>query len=361
MRPVQSLGAATLLAALLAACGGGGSSGTPASPPAPAASVVITSSNQDLVARAAANAVISSSATVAVTPSAGADRVQAAANRPAPLGRARSLSTLLFGLTRDTLLDRMSAKPTAAGAGGDAVRAQAIVSRTDNCAFGGTVTFALDDRDGNNQASAGDVLSVTFSQCRTRATEMVDGGFSASFTVVQQAPVLSMTASITYSQLTVTSSEGSFAINGSFAFNFTRQGSVDTAQLSIGGNGLAATVATASYNDTVTLLAGYSVTATYDGAAVPPGGSIAGLSTLTVNGAISAASLGGTIVLSTPLAIKQYDVDAYPREGQVQVRGANNGLLVLTVLSTTTVRVQLDANNDGTFEATRDVPWSDLI
>lgn len=120
-------------------------------------------------------------------------------------------------------------------------------------------------------------------------------------------------------------------------------------------------MATASHNDTVTLLAGYNVTATYDSGAVPPGGSVAGLSTLAVNGAISAASLGGTIVISTPLTIKQYDVDAYPREGQVQVRGANNGLLVLTALSTTTVRVQLDANNDGTFEATKDVPWGDLI
>jgi len=43
------------------------------------------------------------------------------------------------------------------------------------------------------------------------------------------------------------------------------------------------------------------------------------------------------------------------------VRGVNNGLLVLTVLSTTTVRVQLDANGDGTFELTKDVNWIDLI
>jgi hypothetical protein len=361
MKSVHTIGATALAAALLAGCGGGGSGGAPAAPPAPTASVVITSSNQDLVARAAANAVLSSSATAAVTPSANADRVQTASSTPSGLAGARSLSTLLLGLTRGTLLDRTSGKTSAAAPSDDAVRAQAILSRTENCAVGGTATFALDDRDGNNQASAGDVLSVTFSQCRTSATEMVNGGLTASFTIVQQAPALSMTASITYSQLTATSSEGSFAINGSFDFTLTRQGSVDTAQLSIGGNGLAAAVATPSYSDTVTLLAGYSVTATYDSAALPPGSSVAGLSTLAVNGAISAASLGGTIVLSTPLPIRQYDVDPYPREGQVQVRGANNGLLVLTVLSTTTVRVQLDANNDGTFEATKDVPWGDLI
>jgi hypothetical protein len=353
-----TLCAGALATALLAACGGG--SDSPAPPAAPAATVVIASSNQDLVARAAANAVLSSGAAAAVAPSSNSGQVQVASARRMTIAGARSLSTVLLGLTRDALVGQVPAKTTAAGTSG-VVRAQAVLSQTENCAVSGTVTFALDDRDGNNQVSPGDVLSVTFVQCRTSATEMVNGGFTASFSVVQQAPALSMTASITFSQLTATSSEGSFAINGSFAFNFTRQGSIDTAQLSIGANGLAAAVATATYNDTVTLLAGYSVTATYDSAAVPPGGSVAGLSTLSVNGAISAASLGGTVVLSTPLPIRQYDVDPYPREGQVQVRGANNGLLVLTVLSTTTVRVQLDANNDGTFEATRDVPWGDLI
>lgn len=66
-------------------------------------------------------------------------------------------------------------------------------------------------------------------------------------------------------------------------------------------------------------------------------------------------------MISTPLAIRQYDIDPHPREGQVQVRGADDGLLVPTVLSTRTVRAQLDANDDGTFEATKDVRWGDLI
>ncbi|MCX8113446.1 MAG: hypothetical protein N3D71_00020 [Burkholderiaceae bacterium] len=345
-----ALCAGAIGAALLSACGGG-SDRAPA-PAAPAASVVINSSNQDLVARAAANAVLSSGTAASVTPSSNSSQVQAASTRRMSIAGARSLSTALLGLSRDTLIGQVASKATAAGTSG-AVRAQAVLSRTENCAFSGTATFALDDRDGNNQVSSGDALSVTFSQCRTSMTEMIDGSVAATYRVVQQTPAVSVMASVAFSQLTATSSEGSFAINGSFDFTLTRQGSGDTAQLSIGGNGLAATVATPNYTDTVTLLAGYNVMATHD--------SSAGLSTLAVNGAISAASLGGTIVLSTPLAIKQYDVDPYPREGQVQVRGANNGLLVLTVLSTTTVRVQLDANNDGAFEATKDVPWGDLI
>jgi hypothetical protein len=65
-------------------------------------------------------------------------------------------------------------------------------------------------------------------------------------------------------------------------------------------------------------------------------------------------------VIST-VTFRRYAIDPHPREGQLQVRGVNNGLLVVTVLSTATVRLQLDANGDGTFEATKDVPWDDLV
>jgi hypothetical protein len=43
------------------------------------------------------------------------------------------------------------------------------------------------------------------------------------------------------------------------------------------------------------------------------------------------------------------------------VRGANNGQLLLTVLSALMVRVQLDANGDNTFEVDKNVPWIGLV
>jgi len=344
-------------AALVAACGGGGSD-SPA-PAAPVATVSLSSANQDAVARAAANAVVGSANIAAVNPAA-ADTVKAAA-ATTPVGTVpRSLPQLLLNLTQDVVIDRLLARQS--GTGSSLVRTQAVITATENCAVSGSVTATLDDRDNSGTASSGDVFTVTFSQCRPSDTELVDGSISASYTLVQQLPgSFSASATVTYSNLTATSAEGSFAVNGSFSYNLSRVGGVGTAQLAIGPNGLSATIAASNYTDTITLGAGYAITVTRDPAALPPGSAIPGLTTLTVNGAVTANSLGGTIVVSTPVAVKQYEIDPFPREGQIQVRGANNGLLVLTVLSTEAVRVQLDGNGDGTFEITKDVAWVDLI
>ena len=340
----------SLAAVLISACG---SDGNDNMQPAPAATVTMSTSNVDLVARSAANAAVSSAEVANVNPASNGGSASKAVNT-------RSLQQLLLGLTREVVFDRVMVKGTPASS--SIPKAQGTITKTDNCASGGTVTGVLEDRDDSNSATSGDTLTVTFTQCRPNPTDLINGSVSATYSAVQVLPgFASATATVTYSQLTASSTEGSFFINGSFTYNLSRLGSVYSAQLSIGVNGLTAAVTGASYSDTVTLHAGYTVTATRDPAALPTGSSIPGVGTLTVNGAISATSIGGTIVISTPVTIKQFDIDPFPREGQLQVRGANNGLLVLTVLSTSTVRVQLDANGDGTFEVNKDVAWVDLI
>ncbi len=344
-------------AVLMVGCGGSGDSGSPQA----SATVTLSTANQDAVARAAANAALSSAQAASAAPLS-ADRAQAAASsaQAQPQTNARSLTRLLFELALQAVNEPAAIK-TAQRINGTATTL-AVTTRTASCAAGGSVTIALDDRDNNNAASPGDVASITFNQCQDRAGHLSNGSLSATYTVVQSGTSsASASATVTFSNLTATSSEGSFAINGAFSFNFARQGVVTTAQFSVGGSGLSAAVSTPSYNDTITLGAGYAASLSYDPDAMPPASTVAGLTTLAINGSISAASIGGTVVISTPAAFKQYDIDAFPREGQLQVRGANNGLLLVTTQSTTTVRIQLDANGDGTFETTKDVPWSVLI
>jgi hypothetical protein len=355
MKKVSLYLACSALPFLVAGCG---SSSNDSAPPPPAGTVQLTAGNVDVTARAAANAALGSASLADITP------VSAASTKEVPVKvatvKARSLQQVLLGLTRNVVFERAMAK--AAPVSGGLVRAQGVITETEACDAGGTVVGVLDDRDNSNSVSSGDQLSVTFNQCRPNATDFVNGSISASFSVVQDSPgFASAIATVTYTQLQATSTEGDFSINGSFSFSFSRLNNVDTAQFSIGVNGLTASVTDSNYSDTVTLHAGYTVTATRDPSALPPGSSIPGVGTLSVNGAISANSIGGTIVLSTPVAIRQFDIDAYPREGQLQVRGANNGMLVLTVLSTSTVRVQLDGNGDGTFEVPKDVAWVDLV
>lgn len=347
--------AGTAVAALLAGCGGG--AGGDSTPPA-ASSVVLTTTNQDTVARAAANAALSSATAAAVTP-ASADGKQAAAIGVQGQANARSLTELLLGLAQQAVVGTDATKKAQQTT---AVKPQAVATHTTNCAAGGTVTLTLDDRDNSGAASSGDVASLVFNQCRDSASEVVNGNLSATYTAAQSGPSsASASATITFSNLAATSSEGSFAINGTFSFNFSRQGTLKTAQFAVGASGLSAAITTPSYNDTITLGAGYTATLSRDENALAPGSTIPGADSLTVNGAITAASIGGTVVINTPVPFKQYDIDDFPREGQLQVRGANNGLLLLTAQSPTTARVMLDANGDGTFETTKDVPWSVLI
>jgi hypothetical protein len=314
--------------------------------------VTLSSSNIDLAARAAANAAVSSSAVAGVNP--------ASTGKTVPLSvRAQSLQQLLFDLTSQIVVDRAMAK--GAPASSSAPKAQGMITSTTDCAVGGTAAAVLDDRDNSGSASSGDVLTVTFVQCKPNNTDLIDGSVSATYTVVQQMPTILATATVTYSHLQAISTDGSFMIDGSFSYSVSRAGRITSASFTTGATGLTATVINANYNDTVSLSPGYTATAVRDALDLPPNSTIPGSGTLIVNGAISATSIGGTIVISTPVPVKKYDIDPFPRQGQVLLRGANNGLLAITVLSATTVRVQLDANGDGTFEVSKDVPWVDLI
>jgi hypothetical protein len=344
------------VAAVLAA--GCGSDSNNSTPPGPTPTVVLSSGNVDVAARTTANAAISSANLANISPVSISSA--SARSKLSAAVQTRSLQQILFGVTRQVVFDRATAK--SAPLSSNMVRTQGLMTETDPCDSGGSVTGVLDDRDNSGAVSSGDLITVTFNQCRPTATALIDGSVSATYSVVQATgSLVSASATVTYSQLHASSPEGDFSINGTLNYALSRVQNVDSAQLSIGVNGLTASVNAASYTDTVTLHAGYTVTATRDPAALPPGSNTPGLNTLSVNGAISATSIGGTIVISTPITVSQYDIDPFPREGQVQVRGANNGLLVLTVLSTSTVRVQLDGNADGTFELDKNVDWVNLI
>ncbi|HTT11245.1 MAG TPA: hypothetical protein VMG60_10185 [Burkholderiaceae bacterium] len=64
-------------------------------------------------------------------------------------------------------------------------RPTGLISSTGTCAAGGSVTAVLDDRDGSNSGSSGDLLTVTFKQCQPTATDLINGSISATYSVAQ--------------------------------------------------------------------------------------------------------------------------------------------------------------------------------
>lgn len=319
---------ACLAAALAAGCGGGGDD----TPPPPEL-LQITTGNQVAVAGATAANFAS------------LDSVRGSGD----LGLSgRVQGSAVDGSTKHAL-------GNAIAAAGRAVPL-ATTSITEPCAASGSLTIAIDDRDNNGAPSAGDVLTATFNDCRDDPSSLITGNFEVAITNYAE-PVLS--GLFTFGQLSVTDVDGTVAVNGQA--NITYATSVDSAgtsmarvDMTIPAAGLASTVSTATYRETFN----YAPDFTGVWNDVSPAAA-AGHSTAVLNGKVAFASLG-KVVLATDPPIRVAWEEEGPQSGAVLVTGYQSRLR-LSVVNATTARLELDANNDGRFESTRDIAWEELL
>lgn len=321
----------TMLAAL-AACGGGG--GDSSSNPA-GNKVTITSANQDQVVRASVNAGLSVS------------MAQGRAGGASPAGVADRAHALGAVLERAMTAAQGSRK----GIASVAVHPSASASNTEPCSVGGTLTVTVDDHDGNNALSAGDVISVSFAQCKDSATSSMNGAISITLTGTPTATQFAANASFQNVVVVEDGVTSTIAGDVTVAENDTTLDTVTT--LNVGSGGLTASTASSGYNDSVSFASGFVIRTDE---------ATSGASTsVSLSGTMSAQSLGGSITISTPQALVQLSTDNYPSAGQVIVTGATGSAVRATVLDNAQVRVELDANGDGTYESTATVAWTTLI
>jgi hypothetical protein len=335
------------LALTLVACGGGGSDPGPVVP----AQVPISAANQDDVARASALAVQGSfiGGGVALADDGGAGVLRAPRKSALALpgqGLAPALARV-----RDAL---RAALPSATPASGKAFAAAAQTG-TVSCSVSGSFTATLNDADNSQTTSVGDSLSVVFTNCSEVPGEVVNGTITAAYTAVQATPTLSVGATLGFGNLSATVQGATASFNGSLALSYAKP-TADTevsiltvaAPLTISAN----RSSPSTYSDSVTLQAGFSSTSTYTVSLAQTSG--------TVSGAVSSTRAGGTVTLSTTQPVVQRDVDLYPTSGQIVATGATSRLRT-TALNTTNVQVELDANGDGTYEASKTLLWSTLL
>ena len=319
--------AACLLAALAAGCGGGDDN------PPPPELLQITAGNQVAVATAV------------------------------------SVSFGVLDSTRDVPLPNPSGSPSASGAEastkhalGTAIAAAgravplATGSVTAPCAAGGSLTITIDDRDNNGAPSAGDVLTATFNDCRDDPSSLVTGSFAVAITSYAE-PVVS--GLFTFNQLSVTDDEAAVAVNGQASITYAT--SIDSAgtlttrvDMKVAAAGLVSALSSPTYRETFTFAPDFSgVWNDVLPEAAPE------YSTVVLNGKVGFASLG-KVVLATDPPIRVAEEDDGPQSGAVLITGYQSRLR-LSVVSTTTARLELDANNDGTFESTREIRWEELL
>jgi hypothetical protein len=89
-----------------------------------------------------------------------------------------------------------------------------------------------------------------------------------------------------------------------------------------------------------------------------------GLETSSWRHSMASDSLGGRVRVRTMQSFRWLDSDDYPYEGQLRIDGANGTSCLLTVLGSGDgsglVRLDVDADGDGVFEATQELTWAQL-
>lgn len=221
------------------------------------------------------------------------------------------------------------------------------------CAISGTRSETIDDGDNDGVTSSGDVITEHYNNCQDTLDVTVNGTVTSTLTLVNTAPVPSGSARMDFSQLSVVETNDSLTFDGSMLLNYTQpSASIEVMRFAV-ESPMTVTVSTPGYSDTLTLLNGFVAEDTYDASL--------GRNASAVNGSLQSATLGGTVAVRTVagLPITIDDTNAYPHSGQIRVRGTA-GILLVTMLPADQVRLDLDVDNDGTFESRRTITWDEF-
>ncbi len=315
-------------------CGGGG--GGDDNPPPPTL-IDITAANRDNVAHftaAGLMALPTTGGSFGMIPLS-ARRTQAAGWHVAPM------SMLL-----------QSVRAQGATASGIRRHALAVSSADSPCDFGGTVTESFDDRDGDKTISVGDVETMVYTNCMISADETMNGTARLTVTQIGTASASFQMDLANYADSTP---RHSLTVNGSVMVGVsTPNSTMMQITLATAGPVVVSVTSHVPFSDTVTLQDGFVMVENYD--------ALAGQSSSTFAGRLDSVAAGGKVdantVAGAPMTLN--DADDYPSAGTVRIKGAT-GTLMLNAVSSASVRLDLDANDDGVMESSTTQSWDWLL
>ena len=311
---LNTVTAATLVT--LGACGGGGGDDPPPSP-----TVDISSVNRDSVAHAAVAGVWGMAFGVTAPLATGSP------------GASRSMAAWLQMQSRRAASAVQRERPMAV-----------IGPEEVACQVSGTMTVTWNDADNDATLSIGDVLTTVANNCQDVAGETTNG--TMVITVVSDT-----VGRVAMTDLSFDTPRHAMTLNGSVRLQDV---STDTVQTTEGAVRVAVRLKhlTPAFVDTVTLQDGFVARETYGN----------GETVIAFDGLLDSTAAGGVVRLTTPTnaPIRQSDADDYPYAGVLQITG-RNGALQMTALSADQVRLDLDADSNGSFESTSTVAWDWLL
>lgn len=228
----------------------------------------------------------------------------------------------------------------------------ATQTQTDACPGGGTLTVTVNDANGNNQADAGDSVSLTASNCVFEG-RVFNGGLLLtinSLTGNLDIPPYSASITLAFTNLSAKSSSATTTGNGSLTLSVSAQTAYDQSfSLNTPSFAASSTYGGATYSRTLT---NYTASVVLNSLS----------SSTEVNGTLASSAFESkSVTIATSGAFVRSLSQAYPVSGQATATGANGGKVRLTVIDNTSVKIELDADANGSFETSVTKLWSELV
>jgi hypothetical protein len=220
------------------------------------------------------------------------------------------------------------------------------------CAGGGTLTVSENDLNGNGLPNAGDSVSLTATNCVYQGSTL-NGVLNMTVTAFSgnlEVPPFTLAVTLTFNNLSARSAAATSTGNGTIAVTLNARSSSDqTSTLTATNFATTATYGGTTYNRK---LENYTVSVVLN----------ATTSTTAAAGSLSSSAFGSKLVtIATPVPFVRVLSQPRPASGQAVVTGENGSALRVTALSSTQVRIELDADGNGSYETSVTKLWSELL
>lgn len=213
--------------------------------------------------------------------------------------------------------------------------------------FGGSVDYLWDDRDDDALLSTGDALEMVFDGYLDDSGVGLDGWHGLRDLQVAGDPAVQTTWTLAgaaeIGNLGVVRNGSTTVLAGGVAFDLERRPTVAYARLRVPTSVTAGDVAW--LGATVVDYAEYDAEGTFY---------------VVATGSLAGEAVGGIVAVATIAPTGGFVGEPNPSRGAFLVRGVDGCRLEITIVDAATLRVDLDADGDGTFETTLQTDWQSL-
>ncbi len=224
---------------------------------------------------------------------------------------------------------------------------------TFDCPDGGSITAAFEvDAVPVGVVSTGDRFSVSFHNCMLDPDSTINGGIVLDFQTINGDWTVDdmWEVDLGFEVNGLTFSSG--PATGFFDASWSQNASYDTGNQAFSLAGDFTTSANDGSGWQSAALDGLVLTWSYD--------ELAAEATYSVDGRFASTELGGSVTITTLTPFVLRDVDPNPYTGSMRATGLAGSSLTFTVLDETYVRLDVDADGDGTDEFSVTTTWFEL-